>query len=139
MGIGVVVRQGVKYLLARNVLQFVLLLPVLGLLLPILSNPNRTVAQLFLQDSLYWNLFLLLALGLSFRYRRQLRTWIDRRFFREAHNQETTLLAVIERIKELDDLSDIAKLVSKEVETALHPRRLSVFYREKEQSDMRLG
>jgi GAF domain-containing protein len=139
LGIGVVVRQGVKYLLARNVLQFILLLPVLGLVLPIFSDPNRTVAQLFLQDSLYLNLFLLLSLGLSLRHRRQLRTWIDRRFFREAYNEERILLDVIERIKELDDISEIARLVSTQVDAALHPRRLSVFYREKEKSDMVLG
>lgn len=139
LGISVVIRQSVKYLLARNVLQAILLLPVMGLILPVVRNPNRTVSELFLQNSIYLNLLLLGALSVGLKYRLQLRTWVDRKFFREAYNQEKILRELIGKIRELDSISEISSLVSHEVETALHPRRLSVFYREKEKSDLMLG
>lgn len=139
MGISVVVRQSVKYLLARNVLQVVLLLPVMGLILPVVRNPNRTVSELFLQNATFVNLLLLAALSLGLKYRFLLRRWVDQRFFREAYNQEKILRELIGKIKELDSVSEISSLVSHEVESALHPRCLSVFYREKEKSDLTLG
>ena len=139
LGVSVVIRQSVKYLLARKVLQMILLLPVIGLIVPVVRNPNRTVSELFLQNSIYLNLLLLGALSVGLRYRLQLRNWVDRQFFREAYNQEKILRELIGKIRELDSISEISRLVSQEVESALHPRRLSVFYREKEKSDLTLG
>ncbi len=139
MGISVVVRQSMKYLLARNVLRVILLLPVIGLILPVIRNPNRTVSELFFQSSVYLNLALFALLGLGLKYRVQVRSWIDRKFFREAYNQEKILRELIGKIKELDSISEISRLVSKEVESALHPRSLRAFYREKERSDLTLG
>jgi hypothetical protein len=62
-----------KYLLARNVLQLILLLPVVGLVLPVVRHPNRTVSELFFQNSMYVNLILLALLGLGLKYRVQVR------------------------------------------------------------------
>lgn len=139
LGISVVFRQSMKYLLARNVLPVILLLPVIGLILPVVRNPNRTISELFFQSSMYLNLILLALLGLGLKYRVQVRSWVDRKFFREAYNQERILRELIGRIKELDSISEISKLVSHEVESALHPNCLRVFYREKERSDLTLG
>jgi hypothetical protein len=139
MGVSVVFRQSMKYLLARNVLQVILVLPVIGLILPLVRNPNRTVSELFFQNSMYLNLLLLGLLGLGLKFRVQLRNWLDSKFFREAYNQEKILRKLIGEIKELDSIPEISRLVSQEVESALHPRCLRVFYREKEKSDLTLG
>lgn len=139
MGVSVVFRQSMKYLLARNVLRGILVLPVIGLILPLVRNPNRTIAELFLQHSMYLNLLLLALLGLGLKYRVQVRNWVDRKFFREAYDQEKILRELIGEIKELDSISEISRLVSQQVESALHPLCLRVFYREKEKSDLTLG
>src|SRR5439155_57959 len=48
-GIRIVIRRGVRYLLARNVLRAVLLLPMALLAGSVLLNPERTVAQILFQ------------------------------------------------------------------------------------------
>ena len=138
LGIEVVIRQGVKYLLARNVLRVILVLPIIGLVLPILLNPNRPLADAFSRNSLYLNLTLLVALSVSFKYHKQLSATVDRRFFREAHDQERVLNELIEQIGEIDSLAEISTLVSQQLMATMHPHSISVFYRETARSELRL-
>jgi hypothetical protein len=49
MGIQVVVRRGIQYLLAANALRLLVALPVIGLVWGIVENPNRTVPQLLFE------------------------------------------------------------------------------------------
>src|SRR5581483_1624162 len=84
-------------------------------------------------------LLVIAAAGLGLKYRRQLSHWIDRRFFREAYNQEQILLNLIEKIKELDSMPALSQLVSKEIEAAMHPERLYFFYRGEPRHDLTLG
>lgn len=137
LDITVVVRRGLQYLLAKNSLRVILALPLLGLAYSIIANPDRTVREILFQNPLALALTLSAALSLPFRQRLSL--WIDRRFFREAYDQEQLLLGLIEEIKESRELSEIARLVSQKVEAALHPRCLYVFYREEHTRDLMLG
>jgi serine/threonine-protein kinase len=138
LGIEVVVRQGLKYLLARNVLRIVLILPIVGLVLPIVSHPDQPLTAALGRNSLYLNLALLIALGASARYRSRLGTWLDRRFFREAHDRERVLNDLIVRIADLDSLADISALVSERLSATLHPGSVAVLYRETARSEMKL-
>ena len=138
LGVEVVVRQGLKYLLARNVLRVILVLPIIGLVLPIVRHPNRPLTDAFSQNSLYLNLTLLIALSASFKYHKQLGASVDRRFFREAHDQECVLNELIEQIAEIDSLADISALVSQQLIATMHPCSISVFYRETATSELRL-
>jgi hypothetical protein len=138
LGVEAVIRQGLKYLFARNVLRAVLVLPIIGLVLPIALHPNRPLADAFDGNSLYLNLTLLIALGASVKYRRQLGASLDRRFFREAHDRERVLTELIEHIAEIDSLADISALVSEQLVATMHPCSISVFYRETATSEMRL-
>ena len=81
---------------------------------------------------------LLIALSASFKYRRQLSTSVDRKFFREAHDQERVLNKLIEQIGEIDSLADISTLVSQQLMATMHPYSIAVFYRETATSDLRL-
>jgi eukaryotic-like serine/threonine-protein kinase len=125
-GIQVAVRLGFQHLLARNVLRAALLLPVGALAVSVLWNPNRTLAQIFLQHPVH--LALIAASGASLRYRRPLQCWIDRRFFREAYDQEQVLHALVEDIRTRDSLSDLSRLVSGRLTAALHPERVYLVY-----------
>jgi len=133
----VVVRRGLQYLLAKNVLQALFALPLVALAYTIVSNRNQTISDIVSQNPIYLSLIAIAGFGL--RYRRQLKERIDRKFFREAYDQERILLGLIEEIKELNSMSEISKVVSSEIDTALHPQTIHAFYREEERRDLTLG
>jgi eukaryotic-like serine/threonine-protein kinase len=126
LDIHVVVRRGIRYVLARRVLQAILLLPFLGLVLPIVANPNRTVRDTLLQTSSAVNLILMALIGLSLKYGSAMQAWLDRRFFREAYRQEEILHRLMARIKDLDSADEVSRLVCDELDSALHPKWLYV-------------
>jgi len=65
--------------------------------------------------------------------------WVDRKFFHEAYNQEKILLRVTDEVKTLDSIPDISERVSRQVERALHPEHIYLFYRQAEQRHLSLG
>lgn len=139
LGVQVVVRRGLQYLFAKNVLRLALSLPVLGLVYTFASNADRTVAQVLLERSAYFYGFLLVAGVLSVNYRVQMTDWLDRKFFREAYNQEKILLALVESLKSCESVPEISRLVCDRVQLALHPAVVHLFYRDPEQRDFTVG
>ncbi len=137
--INVVIRRSLQYLLARNSLRIVLALPIIGLAVSIFSHPNRTLAEILFRNSIYFYLLLIATIALSSKFRRQLSNWVDRKFFQEAYNQEKILLRVTEDVKSLDSIPEISERVSREVERALHPEHMYLFYRQEEQRHLSLG
>jgi tRNA A-37 threonylcarbamoyl transferase component Bud32/GAF domain-containing protein len=137
LDIHVVIRQGIQYLLAKNVLRALLVLPIIGLSFTLYSNRNQTLSQILFHNSIYFYLLVAAAFGLKFRTR--LGETIDRKFFRESYNQERILLRLIDKIKATDNLAEISKLVSQELDAALHPKRIYLFYREAEKHHLTLG
>jgi len=135
-GIRIVIRRGVRYLLARNVLRAVLVLPLALLLASVLLNPQRTVGQILFRHPLH--LVLIAGAALSLRFRRALARGIDRRFFREAYDQERVLLALVDDIRARDSLTDLSRLVSDRLGATLHPERLYLVYRRLEGRDFSL-
>jgi hypothetical protein len=135
--IQIVVRRGLQYLFAKQVLRVILALPLAALVLTIIVKRDLPLTVILTSNPFL--VLLIAAVGLSLKFRRQLTHWIDRRFFREAYSQEQILLNLIEKIKELDSMPELSRLVSKEVEAAMHPERLYVFYRGEEKHDLMLG
>src|SRR5262249_24955290 len=74
--IRVLVRRGLQYLFARTALRILLALPIALLLLSILSNPNRTVAQILTQDSGWLNIVFIGAIAATLRWRGRLQSWL---------------------------------------------------------------
>lgn len=135
--INIAIRTGLQYLLARNVLRILLWLPVAGMLYAILSNPSQTVAHVILHN--YAFLLAAAAAGVSLKFRAPLSQWLDRKFFRETYNREKMLERLIEKIGQMDSMPDISALMSNELDSALHPKRVVVFYRQEETRDLALG
>jgi hypothetical protein len=138
LGVEAVIRQGLKYLFARNVLRILLVLPVVGLILPVALHADRPLADAFGRNTLRLNSTLLIALSVSLKYRRQLGDSLDRRFFREEHDKECVLTDLIERIGEIDLLEDVSAVVCEQLAATMHPCSISVCYREAPGSEMRL-
>jgi eukaryotic-like serine/threonine-protein kinase len=126
LGVEMVVRRGVRYLLARNVLRLLLALPLLWLLAGFIADPNRTLKELLIARP--FNLVLMALALLSLKFREQLLTWLDRRFFRTAYKQEQLLLALIEQIKDFSTLAEMSRRVGQQIMAALHPSRLYIYY-----------
>ncbi len=67
------------------------------------------------------------AVGIgALRYRRTLLDSIDRRFFREQYDARQTLTLLVERIRATHGVSDLANLLCREVDLALHPESVSL-------------
>lgn len=127
LDIRIITRRSLRYLMARRALQLLIALPFLGLILPIVLNPNRTMLDVLRQDTSVLNLALLLLAALGLTYRRQTYDWLDRKFFRAAYRQEELLQTLIGRIRDCESEEDVCKLVCRELNSALHPKSLLVW------------
>lgn len=135
--VDLVLRRGLQYLWAKNVLRIILALPLLALIYGVVANPNRTLKELLFAQP--FNLLLIALAALSLKFRQQVGTWVDRRFFREAYNQEQLLLNLLEQIKEFKSLPEMLKLVGQQLTAALHPERLYLYYRTPDRDELALG
>ena len=126
LDIHVVVRRGLRYVMARRVLQVLLILPFLGFILPVVAHPNRTLLDALRQVSSIVNLILLALCVLSLKYRREMHGWLDRKFFRTDYQQEDILQRLIGSIRDCDSEEEVCKLACKELDSALHPKSLFV-------------
>jgi eukaryotic-like serine/threonine-protein kinase len=124
--INVVIRRSIQYLLAKSVLQFVLALPALAFCFALVTNANRTVADVILHNGFF--LVLVLLIGVVLNYRERLRNWVDRKFFRENYQQERLLIGLIDTIKKLPSVVEMSERVGSELATAFHPESVMVFY-----------
>jgi eukaryotic-like serine/threonine-protein kinase len=129
--ISVVVRRGLQYLLARRALQALIAVPIVAMAYTIVVNRHQTVAQLTIEHTgyLYW----CGAAAVTLRFRRPIRGWLDRRFFREEYDCEQILLRLLDTLSASDSVPEMSRLIGAELESALHPKGLYLWYRESEQ------
>jgi GAF domain-containing protein len=132
-----VVRRGLQYLLARNALRLLLLLPIVGLLYGLLVHRDQPIGNLLWTNSTY--LYLVVAAIAGLLFRAQLTRWVDRRFFREAYDRQRMLIALMDNVEKLESASSVSKLVSQELEAAFHPQCLFVWYREGSKPNLTLS
>src|SRR5207245_1522101 len=90
------------------------------------ADPHRTVAEILFEHPAH--LALIAAAALSLHFRGRLTAWIDRRFFREAYQQEQILLSLVEDIRARDSLADLSRLVIERLGQSLHPERVYLAY-----------
>src|SRR5262249_46296619 len=134
LDIRVVVRRGIQYLLARNVLRVLVALPALALVVDVALDPNRTIRQLFFDS---WPRLLLLVLAaLALRFNATLARFVDRVFFREAVSADDVLERMIVRVKAADSFADVSSVVAAELETSFHPRSIELLLPEAAPSDL---
>jgi hypothetical protein len=123
-----IVRRSLQYLLAKNALRLLLILPVAGIVWNIASNPDRTLTEILFQNSPSFYIFIVIAVIDFLLMRSRLNEWIDRRFFREQYDQERILGALIDDVKQSDSMPKLSRLVSSRIQSALHPTSVYLFY-----------
>lgn len=131
-----VVRQGLQYLLAKNVLRGILAIEIIGVIAVAILKPELTVGQILSPKSGY--LYLLLVTIASFVYRSEITDKLDKIFFREAYNRELVLGKLLNKIKELDSISTISELISSKIAMVIHPKSMYFFYRDLEKTHFTL-
>jgi hypothetical protein len=130
LGVGVVLRAGLQYLLAKNVLRIALVIPAVIIVATAVAHPGQTIGQLALGPFGKVDLLLLVMTGFALKYRTDLLERIDRHFFREAYRQDKIFLALGEAIRRAANVPEISRLLSSEIEDALHPRSIFAVSRE---------
>jgi sigma-B regulation protein RsbU (phosphoserine phosphatase) len=124
MAVSVALRQGMQYALAKNglrILQGLLVFGAITAAVSMAADPGRNRPQKIT----------VIALGVTavFIVRRMggsLRTWIDRRFFREAYNAEQVLTELSEQVRSMVDLKSLLETVAARISETLHVPQIAV-------------
>jgi hypothetical protein len=115
-----IARRALQYALARYSALALATVPLAGVLLYLYENRSRSLAELF-SGSRMPLLLGVSALGMAaLSYRRGLLDWIDRRFFREQYDARQILTMLVDRIRAIREGADLARLIAREVDLALH-------------------
>ncbi|MGD0214467.1 MAG: SpoIIE family protein phosphatase [Terriglobales bacterium] len=123
MDVRVAVRQGLQYGLAKNgilVLQGIAAVVVIVTALPLLTKSEGRTTKIIVA-----------AVGLLaiFTIRRgadRLRTWTDRRFFREAYNTEQVLSDLSDQVRSMMETRPLIEMVAARISETLHVPRVAV-------------
>ncbi|MBL8192596.1 MAG: protein kinase [Blastocatellia bacterium] len=135
--INFVVRRGLQYLLAKNFLRAVLALEVLGVIAVIKLKPTLTIGEIFSPKSIY--LYLVLTTIISFVYRVEITSGLDKRFFRKVYQREKVLAQLLDEIKKLNSIAEISLIVTNKLTEVLHPKSIYLFYRDPQKTHFTLG
>lgn len=115
-----VARRAIQYALARYSALALATVPLVAVVVYLYRNREQSLAQLFSGS----RMLLLLStstLGLAtLYYRGRLLDAVDRRFFREQYDARQILTLLVERIRATSEGTALAKLISREIDLALH-------------------
>ncbi len=120
LDVRLIARRAVQYALARYSALTLAAAPLIALIYYLQANRTQSINDLFTGSSL---VLLISASGVglaALRYRRTLLDSIDRRFFREQYDARQILTMLVERIRAVRGVANLAKLVSQEIDFALH-------------------
>jgi len=129
LGVAVVVRQGLQYLLARYSIAALMLAVPATLAARGVLHPDMTLRELIAPPALYGGTLLLAGIGMASRPR--ILAALDRRFFREAWDREQILSGLLETIRRQHSFRETVDTVRKSIAGALHPDVVEVIYRRK--------
>jgi len=139
LGIHVVARRGAHYLLAKRALQVFIVLPALLLVFEMMRSPDRRVRDVFLHEP--WPFYVLVTVtgAISLRYRGQMRSWLDRRFFLPQLEAEGFLVALAERIRTAESDAEVCLSAAREIDAALQVTAFHVLVRSPNDGKLRVA
>lgn len=134
--VGVLIRQGLQYAVARGALLSVA--PLLGAILladAFFHGSQPLVSILAMRGWVY-----MAAGGLAILAHTRRERWLgalDRRFFRERYNAQQLLREVVEDIRQAGSLERVAARMVARIEAALHPEFVALLVREQSETSYR--
>jgi len=124
MDVRVVIRQGLKYALAKSgirILQGIFILTMAHLVLRLVANQTMNltlkVAAVVLGAAVTWRII---------RRAEKLRNWTDRRFFREAYDAEQVLSELSDQVRSIVETRSLIETVAGRISETLHIPRIAV-------------
>jgi phosphoserine phosphatase RsbU/P len=124
MDVRLVVRQGLRYALARNgilVLQFLLTAIVVSAAATLLAGYRSNSPQKIVTIAVGLALVFLLRRGAK-----RLRDWVDHRFFRDAYNAEQILSELGDQVRTMVETRSLLETVAGRIAESLHVPRVAV-------------
>jgi len=124
MGVGVALRQGLQYTLAKGsirVLQFI----AMGVVIV----AGTTMAANAGHDRPQKTIVILAGITAYFTIRRlgdNLRTWVDRRFFRESYDAEHVLTELSDQVRSMIEPKSLLETVAARISETLHVPQVAV-------------
>lgn len=125
LGPRVVLRRSLQYALANRTLALLPLLPLAALLITLIRDSDKTIADAARGQAAGYVLLMAAAWGVS-RYRDRARRWLDERFFREEYDARKILVALANRVRFETDPGDLATMVVTQIDEALHPQLTAI-------------
>ena len=123
MDVRVAVRQGLQYGLAKNgilVLQGIAALVVVLTALPLLTRSEGRPTKIIVAAIGLLAIFTIRSVA------DRLRTWTDRRFFREAYNTEQVLSELSDQVRGMVETRSLIETVASRISETLHVPRVAV-------------
>jgi phosphoserine phosphatase RsbU/P len=127
MDVRILLRMGTKYALARatlTTLRVSLLATLIASLIVALRSPSFTPRST-IEIAVLAGLLLLLRS----QYTKNLSSWLDRRFFREAYNSEQLLAELSHRVRRYNESGPMLEMVLKSLAETLHIDKIAVLLR----------
>jgi len=123
--VGLILRQGLQYALARRFVDA--LIPVLGALLLVDVLVHRAQPLTILLQSRWWWFTVVGAALIVVRARREkwLRS-VDRRFFRDRYDAQRLLRSIADQVTRASNFEAVVPSVMQQIDEALHPEFVSV-------------
>ena len=122
LGPRVVLRRSLQYALARRSMTVLALLPLVPLAWMLVRDRGLTLGEIAAARGLVFG-SLLGTMVVAFRYRDRARAWLDGHFFRDEYDARKILVSLASRVRFETDPVDLAMLVVRQVDEALHPER----------------
>ncbi len=124
MGVGVALRQGLQYTLARGGIRVLQMVAIGAVIVA-----GTTMAGNASHDRPQKTIVILVGITAYFTIRRLgdgLRTWVDRRFFRENYNAENVLTELSEQVRSIIEPKSLLETVSARISETLHVPQVAV-------------
>jgi phosphoserine phosphatase RsbU/P len=124
MGVGVAIRQGLQYTLARGGIRVLQVAAVTAVVIA-----GTTLAANVSHDSVQKTIVILVGIAAYFTIRKsgdRLRTWLDRRFFRENYNAENVLSELSEQVRSIIETKPLLETVAARISETLHVPQVAV-------------
>jgi sigma-B regulation protein RsbU (phosphoserine phosphatase) len=124
MGVGVAIRQGLQYTLARGGIRVLQAAAVTAVVIS-----GTTLAANVSHDRVQKTIVILVGIAAYFTIRKtgdRLRTWLDRRFFRENYNAENVLSELSEQVRSIVETKPLLETVAARISETLHVPQVAV-------------
>jgi sigma-B regulation protein RsbU (phosphoserine phosphatase) len=123
LDVRLVVRQGVRYLLARGTIRALQIGGSIAILFLAVDRVQVRGDSPLRFAPIVVGVAAIVAIG---RFGDRLRRWVDRRFFREAYDAEQILAELAEQVRTIFEVQPLIETVGRQVSSAMHIPRLAI-------------